>query len=205
MYQFKEKKTTSNPPINGGSKSKQLSSKFLMQKKSKFQEVIFNKIVQEKTNNPKNDLLSQKIYNRALLQFQKFKSIFKDDIAMAMQKSLEYYEIELKSEYKNRVLLDKNIKNAYKFIFNQDIEAVKINPDKLKKERIAKIKVETTALFEKWKRPQTKGGYTKFIRIGEARKYYFSEISKVKTKEDIDISSVSIKEIYKKVFSEDII
>ena len=55
-----------------------------MQKKSKTQQAIFDKIVQEKSNNPKNDLLSQKIYNSALLQFQKFKSIFKDDIAMAM-------------------------------------------------------------------------------------------------------------------------
>jgi hypothetical protein len=199
----KKKKPTTTPPSNGG--SKQLSTKLLMQKKSKTQQAIFDKIVQEKSNNPKNDLLSQKIYNRALLQFQKFKSIFKDDVAMAMQKSIEYYEIQLRSEDKNRVLVDKNIKNAYKFIFNQDIKAVEIKPNKLKKEKIAKIKAEAKALFEKWKRPQIKGGYTKFTRIREARKYYFSEISKVKTKEDRDMYSVAIKEIYREVFSEDII
>jgi hypothetical protein len=155
--------------------------------------------------NPKNDLLSQKIYNSALLQFKKFKSIFKDDSAMAMQKSLEYYEIQLKSEDKNSILVDKNIKDAYKTIFNQEIEPYQPKPNKLKKEKRAKIIEEAKGLFEQWKKPQIKGGYTKFTRIREARKYYFSEISKVKTKEDRDMYSVAIKEIYREVFSEDII
>jgi hypothetical protein len=140
-----------------------------------------------------------------LLQFKNFKSIFKDDIAMAMQKSLEYYEIQSKSEDKNSVLVDKNIRDAYKNIFNQEIAPYSPKPNKLKKDKIAKIKAESKALFEKWKRPQIKGAYTRFTRIREAKKYYFSEISKVKTKEDRDMYSVAIKEIYREVFSEDII
>jgi len=199
MYHAKEKKKkkpATKQQSNGGTKSKELSSSFLMQKKSKNQ---------EKSNNPDNTLLSQQIYNSSLLQFQNFKNIFKDDSAMAMQKSIEYYEIQIKAEDKNKVLLDKNIKDAYKSVFNQEIQPYNPKPNKLKKERREKIIEEAKALFKKWKRPQIKGGYTKFTRIREAKKYYFSEISKVKTKEDRDIYSMAIKKLYKEVFGEDII
>ena len=142
------------------------------------------------------------IYDAAITKFKLYKKS-RTDNTLKEYSSKTYYNQELKKAGRDKILVAKHIKRAYKKVFGSDLQV----PDLLEKTKAddrVKIFNDAQSVFKKWNKSRARGGFKKSKRKSEAEKYYNKEVNMQESMEEKNLYDATIRSAYQSIFGEDI-